>query len=117
MNTENHAQVLEDMAVLAEAAARHVEAWDARDTTTKEGSAAAYAELARAVTRLERLASTVDAIRFPLAERLVSHRTDQADTLSELHAGLGPKPENDALVGAESEARAEAARRRIGGQP
>lgn len=78
-----YTQAGQDLVDLATAAARHATAWHGRDTSTREGESAAYSELAHAVGALERLVSTADALRAPLTEALVGHRTDQADQLGE----------------------------------
>lgn len=81
-------QAGQDLVDLATSAARHATAWQARDVRTREGETDAYAELSRAVGALERLVSAAEALRGPLAEALVARRTDQADQLGDLYAGL-----------------------------
>jgi len=73
---------MQDLRDHLEAAERHAAAWEQRDTSTKDGEAEAFSALAHAVGALERLSSAAEALRAPLAEALVAHRTDQADTLA-----------------------------------
>ncbi|WP_155830238.1 hypothetical protein [Glycomyces tenuis] len=73
----------QDLMDLAESVARHATAWQGRDTSTREGASAAYAELAHAVGAIDRLVSSAEALKAPLAEALVAHQTDQADALGE----------------------------------
>jgi len=77
-----HLVTMQDVRDIAEAAERHAAAWENRDTSTATGEAEAFDHLAHAVGALERLTSTADALRGPLAEALVARQTDNADTLT-----------------------------------
>jgi hypothetical protein len=79
-----HLTTMQDVRAHVEAAERHAEAWEKRDTSTKAGEAEAFDHLAHAVGALERLASAADALRGPLAEALVAHQTDNADSLNSI---------------------------------
>lgn len=87
-----HLTTMQDLNAFLESAERHADAWEHRETSTKEGEAEAYFHLAHAVGALDRLASAAEALRAPLAEALVAHQTDNADTLNSVWAeGVGDR--------------------------
>lgn len=75
----------QDLRDLVDAAERHVQAWNLRETVTPEAEADAFQHLAHGVGALERLSSAVEAMRGPLAEEQFAHQTDNADALGGLY--------------------------------
>jgi hypothetical protein len=78
-----NAYTFQDLRDLVDAAERHVQAWNLRETVTAEAEADAFQHLAHGVGALERLSSAVDAMRSPLAEQQFAHQTDNADALGD----------------------------------
>jgi len=73
----------QDLLDLVDSANRHARRWTLRSKSpTAEEAAEAHAELVHAHGALERLADAVDDLRGEMANALMEHQTDQADTLS-----------------------------------
>lgn len=73
----------QDLRDMVDAAERHVQAWNLRETVTAEAEADAFQHLAHGVGALERLSSAAEAMRAPLAEEQFAHQTDNADALGD----------------------------------